>query len=37
MYRLRIGDYRVIYTLHKSALTVAVVNAGNRGQVYDDL
>ncbi|MCL2638424.1 MAG: type II toxin-antitoxin system RelE/ParE family toxin [Oscillospiraceae bacterium] len=37
MYRLRVGDYRVIYTLYMNTLTITVVNVGNRGQIYNDL
>ena len=33
-YRLRIGDVRVIYTIKEDILTVEVLNAGNRGDVY---
>ena len=33
-YRLRVGDYRVIYTLNNSILLVTVVSVGNRGDVY---
>lgn len=33
-FRLRVGDYRVIYTVDYSVLTVTVTNADNRGQVY---
>jgi len=33
-YRLRLGDYRIIYSIHEDILTVKVLNAGNRGDVY---
>ena len=34
VFRLRVGDYRVIYELHNDILLITVVNVGNRGQVY---
>ena len=33
--RLRVGDYRVIYSVNNGRLTVYVVDAGNRGQIYN--
>lgn len=33
-FRLRVGDYRIIYTLKNDILTVIVTNADNRGQIY---
>ena len=33
-YRLRVGDYRIIYTVEEKVLIVRVVNAGNRGDIY---
>ena len=33
-YRLRVGDYHIIYTIENSILTVVVTHAGNRGEVY---
>jgi mRNA interferase RelE/StbE len=33
-YRLRVGDWRVIYTLKRQALTVIVVRVGHRSEVY---
>ena len=34
-YRLRVGDYRVIYELRNDILLITVVNVGNRGQIYN--
>ena len=35
LYRLRVGDYRVIYSVNEGRLTVFVIDAGNRGQIYN--
>ena len=34
LYRLRVGEYRVIFTVDHGALIVRVVDANNRGDVY---
>ena len=34
VYRLRTGDFRVIYSVLDDIVTVAVSKAGNRGDVY---
>lgn len=34
LYRLRVGGYRVLYTIENDVLTVRVLNIGNRGDVY---
>ena len=36
LYRIRIGDYRVIYNIEDDILTVYVVELGNRQEIYDD-
>lgn len=34
IYRLRVGDYRIIYTIDNGELIITVIDAGNRGQIY---
>lgn len=34
-YRLRVGDYRIIYTVDNGELLICIVDAGNRGQIYN--
>ena len=33
-YRIRIGDYRVIYEIHNETITVMVTDAGHRRDIY---
>jgi mRNA interferase RelE/StbE len=33
-YRIRVGDYRVIYEIHDDILRVLVVTVGPRGGIY---
>ena len=33
--RLRVGDYRIIYSVDHGILTVYVIDAGNRGEIYN--
>lgn len=33
--RLRVGNYRVVYTVDHGVLTVVVIDAGPRGQIYN--
>lgn len=33
-YRLRVGDYRVIYTADNNVLLIRVIEIGNRGDIY---
>lgn len=35
--RLRVGTYRIIYTVDNGKLIVTVIDAGNRGQIYKKL
>lgn len=32
--RLRVGKYRVIYTIDEGQFIVFIIDAGNRGQIY---
>lgn len=33
--RLRVGEYRIIYTVDNGELIVYVIDAGNRGEIYN--
>ena len=33
-FRLRVGDYRIIYKIQDELLLITIINADNRGQVY---
>lgn len=35
MLRLRVGEYRIIYTVDHGELVVYVIDAGPRGQIYN--
>lgn len=34
-YRIRIGDYRVIYNIEDKILAVFIIDIGNRKDIYD--
>ena len=34
LFRLRVGDYRIIYSVDNRELIVYVIDAGNRGEIY---
>lgn len=36
LFRLRVGTYRVIYTIDNNRLVITVIDAGNRGLVYQN-
>lgn len=33
--RLRVGNYRIIYTVNHDELIVLVIDIGNRGEIYN--
>lgn len=35
LFRLRIGSYRIIYTVDNGKLIVCIIDAGNRGEIYN--
>jgi len=34
-YRLRVGDWRAVYTLRQQVLTIVVIRVGRRSEVYE--
>ena len=34
-YRIRVGDYRVIYEIFDEVLSIEVVDLGHRGKIYE--
>lgn len=37
LYRTRLGDIRILYSIYQNILTIEVVNIGFRGDVYKNL
>ena len=37
LYRVRVGDWRIVYTLHAQRLVVMVIRIAPRGKVYRNL
>ena len=35
IYRLRVDNFRVIYTIDNNIVTITVIDIGNRGQIYN--
>lgn len=33
-YRIRVGDYRVVYNIHDGRLTILIVEVGHRKDIY---
>ena len=33
-FRIRVGDYRIVYTLHDDRLLIVVIDVGHRREVY---
>ena len=33
-YSLRVGDYRIIYTIHKDKLLIYIIDLGHRKEIY---
>ncbi|HEY8750502.1 MAG TPA: type II toxin-antitoxin system RelE/ParE family toxin [Tepidisphaeraceae bacterium] len=37
LWRIRVGDYRIIYELHERELTIVIVSVAHRREVYRGL
>lgn len=37
LYRIRVGDYRVVYTINDSVLLILIVRIGDRKEIYRSL
>jgi len=33
-YRLRVSDYRIVYSIHENILTVKIISTGHRREIY---
>jgi mRNA interferase RelE/StbE len=36
-YRIRVGDYRIVYTVENQILTITIIKIGHRSDVYEFL
>lgn len=36
LFKLRVGDYRIIYQIHNDKVLVVVIKVGHRREVYED-
>ncbi len=34
IYRLRVSDYRIVYSVHNNILTVTIISIGHRREIY---
>lgn len=34
-YRMRVGDYRIIYEIYDSKVLILIINVGHRKEIYD--
>jgi mRNA interferase RelE/StbE len=34
LYRVRVGDYRIVYEIHDNRLVIIVIKIGHRRQIY---
>ena len=35
MYRIRVANYRIIYTIHHQAITVEILKVAHQKEIYD--
>ncbi|MBQ8508304.1 MAG: type II toxin-antitoxin system RelE/ParE family toxin [Clostridia bacterium] len=34
LFRLRVGDFRILYSVHNDLLIIRIIHIGNRGDIY---
>lgn len=37
LYRIRVGDWRIVYAIEDERLVILIINIGPRGSIYRDL
>ncbi len=37
LYRLRVGEFRILYSVAADIITIMILNIGNRGDIYKGL